>query len=217
MVITIDGPAGAGKSTISKRFASDIDFEVLDTGAMYRCAALILKNKNCSVDDTAFKDDILNMDISFDNGEVYLNGRNVSLEIRTPEIDVLASSVVSVDPFIRQEMGRLQRRIAENRNFVAEGRDMGTNVFKDSPLKFYITATPETRALRRHKELQQKNIEKNLDELKIEIINRDKNDSSRKYNPLSVPENAVIIDTDELTVEQVLQKMKDAYQNIDAS
>ncbi len=120
MVITIDGPAGAGKSTISKQFASEIDFDVLDTGAMYRCAALILRDGGYSVDDTQFKDDILNMDIVFENGKVFLNQNDVSAEIRTPEIDVLASSVVSVDPFVRQEMGRLQRKIAENRNFVAD-------------------------------------------------------------------------------------------------
>ncbi len=211
MVITIDGPAGAGKSTLSKKFASSINFEVLDTGAMYRCAALLLKKSGLDIDDIQFKDDILNIDISFKGSEVFLNGQNVTKEIRTPEIDVLSSSVISVNLFIRQEMGNLQRKIAQNGNIVAEGRDMGSNVFKDAPLKFYITAKPETRALRRYKELQQKNIDKDLKELELEIINRDYEDSHRQYNPLTIPENAIIIDTDDLTIDEVLNLMLDIF------
>ncbi len=213
MIITIDGPAGAGKSSISKQFASQINFQVLDTGAMYRCVALLLKESNSSLDDVNFQQEIINMDIVFDNESVFLNGRDVSLDIRTPEIDVITSSVVSVHTFVRQELCRLQRKTALHQNMVAEGRDMGTNVFPDAPLKFYLTANPLVRAERRHKQLLQKNITKDIKELEEEIKARDFEDSNRAMNPLRVADDACVIDTSDLTPQEVLDQMLLAYNN----
>ncbi len=213
MIITIDGPAGAGKSSISKQFASQINFQILDTGAMYRCVALLQKQNNASLDDLNFQQDIININISFDNGNVFLNGKDVSLDIRTPEMDILTSSVVSVHPFVRKELCNLQRKIAQNQNMVAEGRDMGTNVFPDSPLKFYLTANPLVRAERRHKQLSEKNIIKDIKELEKEIISRDHEDSNRAINPLRIPDNACVIDTSHLTPQEVLDQMLLAYNN----
>lgn len=211
MIITIDGPAGAGKSTISKQFAKSIGFEVLDTGAMYRCVALLYKRMGLEITHKEFQHSLHNIQIHFKNQHIFLNGEDVSTSIRTPEIDILTSKIISINPSIRKHLVILQRQIGSKQNIVAEGRDMGTNVFTEAPIKFYLTATPKIRAQRRHSELLKKNINKNIDELKKEIELRDHEDSNRQINPLRIPENATIIDTSELSISQVVQQMIDIY------
>lgn len=216
MVITIDGPAGSGKSTLSKEFAKLINYQVLDTGAMFRCVAYLKKEMNLSLDEEELQNAILTIDIVFEQDQIFLNGRDVSLAIRDSEIDVLTSSVISIHPFVRSEMCTLQRKFAEGKNIVAEGRDMGSHVFPSAPLKFYLTANISVRAQRRYQQLQEKNIEKDIKELEQEIIQRDYEDTHREINPLCVPENACVIDTSFLVPQEVLNKMLTLYQqNID--
>ena len=214
MIITIDGPAGAGKSTISQEFAKAINYDVLDTGAMYRCVALLKKESDLVLNDAKLQQDILNMDIVFQNNEVLLNGKNVTKEIRTAEIDIITSVEVSPHYFVRSEMCNLQRKMAKDKNMVVEGRDMGSNVFPNSPLKFYLTANANVRAKRRHDQLLEKNIHRDLKELEREIEKRDFEDMNRVHNPLCIPEGAHIIDTSDLSLQEVLQKMLEIFQKI---
>ncbi len=214
MIITIDGPAGAGKSTISQEFAKLINYDVLDTGAMYRCVAYLKKETGLSLNDVQFQQDILNMKLVFQNNEVWLNDKNVTKKIRTSEIDILTSIDVSPHIFVRSQMCNLQRKIAKDKNMVVEGRDMGSNVFPNSPLKFYLTADTAIRAHRRHNQLLEKNIHKDLKELEQEIIQRDLEDFTRIYSPLCIPEGAYIIDTSELSLDKVLKKMLEIFQRI---
>ena len=214
MIITIDGPAGAGKSTISQGFAKLINYDVLDTGAMYRCVAYLKKETGLSLNDVQFQQDILNMKLVFQNNEVWLNDKNVTKKIRTSEIDILTSIDVSPHIFVRSQMCNLQRKIAKDKNMVVEGRDMGSNVFPNSPLKFYLTADTAIRAHRRHNQLLEKNIHKDLKELEQEIIQRDLEDFTRIYSPLCIPEGAYIIDTSEISLDKVLKKMLEIFQRI---
>ena len=214
MIITIDGPAGAGKSTISQEFAKLINYDVLDTGAMYRCVAYLKKETGLSLNDVQFQQDILNMKLVFQNNEVWLNDKNVTKKIRTSEIDILTSIDVSPHIFVRSQMCNLQRKIAKDKNMVVEGRDMGSNVFPNSPLKFYLTADTAIRAHRRHNQLLEKNIHKDLKELEQELIQRDLEDFTRIYSPLCIPEGAYIIDTSELSLDKVLKKMLEIFQRI---
>lgn len=214
MIITIDGPAGAGKSTISQEFAKAINYDVLDTGAMYRCVSYLKKESDLSLNDAQFQQEILDMNIVFQNNEVLLNDKNVTKEIRTAEIDMLTSTEVSPHIFVRSQMCNLQRKIAKDKNMVVEGRDMGSNVFPDSPLKFYLTANATVRAMRRHNQLLEKNIHKDLKELEKEIEKRDFEDMSRVNNPLCIPAGAHVIDTSDLSLQEVLQKMLEIFQHI---
>ena len=214
MIITIDGPAGAGKSTISQEFAKLINYDVLDTGAMYRCVAYLKKETGSSLNDVQFQQDILNMKLVFQNNEVWLNDKNVTKKIRTSEIDILTSIDVSPHIFVRSQMCNLQRKITKDKNMVVDGRDMGSNVFPNSPLKFYLTADTAIRAHRRHNQLLEKNIHKDLKELEQEIIQRDLEDFTRIYSPLCIPEGAYIIDTSELSLDKVLKKMLEIFQRI---
>ena len=214
MIITIDGPAGVGKSTISQEFAEAINYDVLDTGAMYRCVALLKKESDLSLNDAQFQQEILDMNIVFQNNEVLLNGKNVTKQIRTAEIDIITSADVSPHFFVRSQMCNLQRKMAEDKNMVVEGRDMGSNVFPYSPLKFYLTANAKVRAKRRHDQLLEKNIHRDLRELEKEIEKRDSEDRNRINNPLCIPEGAHVIDTSDLSLQEVLQKMLKIFQKI---
>ena len=214
MIITIDGPAGAGKSSISQEFAKAIDYDVLDTGAMYRCVAYLKKESDLTLNDAQFQQEVLNMSIVFQNDQVLLNDKNVTKEIRTPAIDIITSVEVSPHYFVRSEMCNLQRKMAQDKNMVVEGRDMGSNVFPDSPLKFYLTANAQVRAERRYNQLLEKNIHKDLKELEKEIEKRDYEDMNRAHNPLCIPEGAHIIDTSDLSLQEVLQKMLITFRQI---
>lgn len=206
MIITIDGPAGAGKSSISKKVAQELGFMVLDTGAMYRCAAYFMDKHNLTLEELQDNNILSNLTIEFSDTKVLLNGENVSSLIRTTEIDKRASEV-SQNAYVRSVMQRLQRQIAQGSDIVAEGRDMGSAVFPDAELKIYLDASPEIRAERRFIQLFQQGIEVNKEQLLQEIASRDYHDSNRAISPLCVPENAVVINTDHMLPSEVLAQI----------
>lgn len=208
--IAIDGPAGAGKSTIAKIIAKKLNIEYIDTGAMYR--AITLKFLRSGVDfENQFNKmiDILNdTEISFENGRVYLDDRDVSEEIRTIEIGKHVSKVAAI-PEVREKLVKLQRSIAEKKSVVMDGRDIGTNVLKDADIKIFLIASVEERAKRRHKELIEKGTNVSFEEIFKEIENRDYIDSTRKTNPLKKAEDAIIVDSSNKTIEEVVEEILD--------
>jgi len=198
--IAIDGPAGAGKSTIAKAASADTGFVYIDTGAMFRAVGLAALRKEININrDTAkieaMLDDIV-IDISHgENGqEIFLNGENVSKEIRMPEISVAASDISKI-PAVRKKLLQLQRSIAEKTDVIMDGRDIGTVVLPDAQLKIFLTASVEERAMRRYKELVGKGVECDFDEVKRDMEYRDKNDSEREIAPLKPAADSVIVDT----------------------
>jgi CMP/dCMP kinase len=210
-VITIDGPAGAGKSTISRLLAKKMNLVYLDTGAMYRAVALQAKRMNIPFSDgSALYEMCENINIHFtgdgENSAVCIDNEDVSKEIRMPEMDMLSSSVSAVME-VRKAMTDLQRKIGENGGLVAEGRDMGTVVFPGADYKYFITASPEIRAWRRYTERIARNESVNREDVEADIRKRDEQDQSRKLAPLKPAEDAVIVDTSEMGIEQVLEKI----------
>lgn len=206
--IAIDGPAGSGKSTISKILASRFDILYLDTGAMYRACALACVRGNIDCKDEAGVDKIIggiNISVKYENGsqKTLLNGEDVSDKIRTPEISMLASSV-SAHGSVRGKMVELQREIAKQTSCVLDGRDIGTNVLPDAEFKFFLTASPEIRAERRMKENREKGIEQPFDSVLKEIILRDEQDRNRKIAPLLKAADAKEVDTGDMTVGEVV-------------
>ena len=212
-VITIDGPAGAGKSTISRLLAKKMNLVYLDTGAMYRAVALQAKRLNIPfTEGKALYEMCENINIHFkgdgENSAIFIDDEDVSVEIRKPEMDMLSSSVSAVME-VRKAMTALQRKIGESGGLVAEGRDMGTIVFPGADFKFFITATPEIRAQRRYTERLERNESVNREDVEADIRKRDGQDQSRKLAPLRHAEDAVIIDTSEMGIDKVLEKILD--------
>lgn len=206
-VVTIDGPAGGGKSTAAKNLASDLDFDYLDTGAMYRCAALAASQTNPDWENAEEIAGLVSRHIILnEQGRTYLDGTDVSQEIRTPEITRLTRWTAD-NPFIRKQMVLLQRQAAEGRSIVTEGRDQGTDVFPNAPCKFYLTASAEVRARRRMNELLARGETCSFEEILSKIITRDEGDICRKVGPLRKPADAVEINSDNLTPEEVVRTM----------
>jgi cytidylate kinase len=206
-VVTIDGPAGAGKSYISRRLASMIGYSCLDTGAMYRAAGLFCLRHDVDLMDRAMVESSLSdMAIAIDGDRVFLNGEDVSGAIRTPEIDKMASMVSSV-PAVRSRLTELQRKIGEQGRIVAEGRDMGTVVFPDARFKFFLTASSEERARRRVLQLEESGINADFNQILKSIKERDHADSVRDIAPLKKADDAVEIDSTDMTREEVLEMM----------
>lgn len=209
IVIAIDGPSSAGKGTVAKIVAQKLGFSYLDTGAMYRCVALTLKNNEVDINDESEISEILNntkIKLSSDNNKslkVELNGKDVSKEIRTPEISRLSSDIATKKS-VRSYLLGLQREFSQNSNIVAEGRDMGTLVFADADVKFFIDASVEVRTNRRYLQLQQAGIKTDIKNLRKDIENRDYQDKNREIAPLHPAINAVIIDTTNLEIDQVV-------------
>lgn len=210
-VVTIDGPSGSGKSTVSKILAHNLSYRYLDTGAMYRAFALyVLKNK-LENDKMKYIHLLSSFTIDFiyrDNGNqiVFSCGEDVTELIRTPDVSMWASTI-SKEKEVREKMGLLQRKMGENGKIVAEGRDMGTVIFHDAFAKFYLVASPEIRAERRWKELQLKGINVTYDEVLKDIIERDEQDSMREIAPLKPAEDAIIVDSSNLSIHDVVEKM----------
>ncbi|MCP4683189.1 MAG: (d)CMP kinase [Desulfobacterales bacterium] len=212
-VITIDGPAGSGKSTVSRILAKKIKYTYLDTGAMYRAVALDVKRKEMDLNNGKMLGDhckALNFyfDTHKDPPILFMDGKDISLLIRSPEMDMLSSKVSAVNE-VREAMVDLQHKIAEGRRIVAEGRDMGTIVFPDAKHKFFLTASPEIRAERRYRErlLKGESISKVI--VASEMKKRDLQDETRANAPLKPAKNAKIIDSTTLTVEEVIEEILD--------
>ncbi|NLY43846.1 MAG: (d)CMP kinase [Clostridiaceae bacterium] len=210
--IAIDGPAGAGKSTIAKEIAKKLGFTYIDTGAMYRAVALRAIESGIDTKDVKGVCDILDdidIDIQHDtNGQVILlNGRDVTLDIRTPEVSKGASDV-AVIPQVRMKLVELQRKLASNRNIIMDGRDIGTFVLPDADIKIFLTASVEERARRRYEEMKEKGYTCSFEDIKKDIKYRDENDSNRAFAPLRVADDAIILDTTGNDLEQSINTVQ---------
>lgn len=207
ITIAVDGPAGAGKSTISKLVAEKLKIEYVDTGAMYRAVTLkVLGSRISPDDDDALRIMLDSTDIDFINGRVYLDGVDVSEEIRMPYISKNVSEV-SAKPDVRQKLVELQRNMATTKSIIMDGRDIGTNVIKDASCKIYLTASVEERAERRYKELCGSDDKTSFEDICTDIKNRDTYDMSRKLNPLKMAEDAVLVDTTGKSIEMVVEEI----------
>ncbi|MBQ9037636.1 MAG: (d)CMP kinase [Erysipelotrichaceae bacterium] len=206
--IAIDGPSASGKSTIAKELCKKLDYKHLDTGAMYRCVALkVVKTGIDYNDEAALKELLKGIKIDFSSdGKVFLDGEDVSSAIRTDEISMMASNV-STKLTVRKHLVKMQQKIAKNKGYIMDGRDIGTVVLPDAEVKIFMTASAETRAMRRYLENQERGIKSNLRVLTQEIIERDYQDSHRKHSPLKKAEDAIEIDTSEMTIVQVVDEI----------
>ena len=206
--IAIDGPAGAGKSTIAKRVAEKLGLIYVDTGAMFRAIALYMTGKCVKSNETdKVKEELNNirLDIVYENGEqqIILNDENVSRLIRNPEISKAASSFAQV-PEVRERLLILQRELADKRPVVMDGRDIGTKVLPTASVKIFLTADVKVRAERRYKELTEKGEKVNLEDIMSDIKSRDEQDMNRKVSPLVQADDAVLVDTSSLSVDEVV-------------
>jgi cytidylate kinase len=207
MIVTIDGPAGSGKSTAARLLADRLGFDFLDTGAMYRAVALAFARQSLDPNDAPRVAAILpDLHIEMPPGRVILNGEDVSTAIRTADASQGASRV-AVIPAVRRHLATEQRRIAAGRNFVCEGRDQGTYVFPDAACKFFLTAEPRARAERRHQELLAKGESITLAEVLASQAERDARDAQRDLAPMHPADDAVILDTTHLDLEQVVARL----------
>ena len=201
--VAIDGPAGSGKSTISKLVCSELGFTHIDTGAMYRAVGLYALNKGVDIYDEEKVNNILDeIEIKYVEGKIYLNGKDVSGLIRTPEVSNAASRVSSYK-LVREKLVYLQQKASENGMYILDGRDIGYKVLPNANLKVFLTASIDCRAERRFKELPNANLEEIKEQIKI----RDHNDSTRKESPLKMADDAILVDTTEMTIEEVANKI----------
>ena len=205
--IAIDGPAGAGKSTIAKLIAKKLGYIYVDTGAMYRAMALYLIREKIDPSDTEMinvKCEEADISIGYENGEqiVYLNGENVNGLIRTEEVGNMAS-VSSPNPKVRRKLVELQQKLAASKDVVMDGRDIGTCVLPHAQVKVYLTADSRVRAKRRYEELMQKGISCDIDTIEKDIIERDHQDMTRDISPLMQAEDAILVDSSYMTIDEV--------------
>ncbi len=213
--IAIDGPAGAGKSTIAKAVAKELEFIYVDTGAMYRAMALYLLQQGISPKETEKMEEACakaEISIIYEEGaqQVLLNGENVTGLLRQEEVGNMAS-VSSANPKIREKLVELQRILASRENVVMDGRDIGTCVLPNAQVKVYLTASARTRALRRCKELKEKGISCVLEEIEADINERDHRDMTREISPLKQAEDAVLLDSSDMTIEEVKEAIISLY------
>ncbi len=211
MIVAIDGPAGSGKGTITKNVERKLGFLNLDTGATYRCVALETLRNNLRLDqETEIIKIAKNIKIEIDNKRdkdiIYLNGEDVSTKIREKEVTAIVSQVSSIIS-VREEMVKVQRNLAKGKNVIVEGRDIGTVVFPNADLKIYLDASEEIRAQRRYKENQEKGIDMTYEEVLENVRMRDYNDMHKKVGALKKAEDAIIIDSTNLTIEEVTDKV----------
>lgn len=213
--IAIDGPAGAGKSTIAKQLAKELSFIYVDTGAMYRSMALyFMRNGIAKEDEAAISDACKTVEVSiaYENGEqqVLLNGENVSKEIRKEEVGKMASAT-SAYKEVRKKLVELQQKLAANKDVIMDGRDIGTCVLPNAQVKIYLTASVETRAERRYQELQEKGAACDLEVIKKDIADRDYQDMHREISPLKQAEDAILVDSSDMGIEEVVETIKNIY------
>ena len=206
-IIAVDGPAGAGKSTVSKICAAKLGYTYIDTGAMYRAVALKVLRSGKPVDDSLIVDVTRDIRIELDeSARVFLDGHEVTTQIRTPEVSRGASLVAKVG-FVRQKLTELQRQMASRGNVIMDGRDIGTQVLPNADLKIFLTATVAERARRRFEELKSKGLAADLAQIETEITLRDKQDSEREIAPLAQAEDAILLDTTRLTIDEVVAEI----------
>ena len=209
--IAIDGPAGSGKSTVARLVAKKLGFVYVDTGAMYRTVGLYCAENSIdleNMDEVKKALQKVNIELKYDEGvqHIYLNGEDVSSAIRVQRIAEYASKVAAIG-VVREKLVEMQRNIAENGNVVMDGRDIGTNVIPNAKAKIYLDASVDVRTERRCHELEEKGVSFDKNIIKEEIIERDNFDKNRKINPLTIAEDATIIDTSYMTIEEVENKI----------
>ncbi len=208
--VAIDGPAGAGKSTISRKAAAELGYIYIDTGALYRTVGLNALRKGVDINDSSAVSstltDELNVELRFVDGEqrMFLNGEDVSEAIRTPEASMAASKVSAV-PDVRAFLFDLQKNLAKNNNCIMDGRDIGTVVLPDADVKIFLTASPQARAERRYKELVEKGIDASYQSVLEDMIKRDYDDSHRAIAPLKQAEDAILCDTSDIDLDQSIK------------
>lgn len=216
MNIALDGPAGSGKSTIAKELAREYDILYLDTGAMYRACALKVLKEGIDPKDKNKVEEIIkgvNIEIGYENGtqKTMLDGKDVSEEIRSPKVTENSSLVASYG-LVREKMVDMQRKIAHSRSCVIDGRDIGSHVIKNTPFKFYVTALSEVRAMRRYKELKEKGFDVNFDKIHEDIKERDHNDMTREFSPLVKADDAIEVDTSDMSISEAVDFIKKKIQ-----
>ena len=210
LVVAIDGPAGAGKSTVAQLAAKELNYTYIDTGAMYRAVAWKTLQQKAPVTDDLILSVVpeIDVDLQYKGGrtQVFVDGKEVTGEIRTPEINKIVSQVAKLGP-VREKMVALQRKMAERGAVLMDGRDIATNVLPNADVKIFLTASIEERAQRRYKELKEKGYDMTFEELKADIAARDKADSEREISPLVQAEDAVLLDTTGLSIDEVVAKI----------
>ena len=213
MIVAVDGPAGSGKGTVTKRIEKELGFLNLDTGATYRCVALQVVRKKLNLEDTDEIVKIANeIDIKIDNSGdkdiILLNGEDVSKEIRTKEVTAVVSQISSIIP-VRERMVEVQRQLAVGKNVIVEGRDIGTVVFPNADVKIYLDASEEIRAKRRYEENIQNRMNTTYEEILENVRMRDYNDMHKEVGALKVAEDAIVVDSSNLTIDEVVEKIKE--------
>jgi cytidylate kinase len=204
-VITVDGPSGAGKGTVAKLLAEQLKFKILDSGALYRLTGLLVNRAGNGFDNEIEAAELASsMQVEFTVDGVILNGEDVSLAIRTESAGNDASKVAAM-PAVRAALLDWQKAFAKMPGLIADGRDMGTTVFPQAPLKIFLTASAEERAQRRHKQLNEKGISSNIAALAVEIAERDERDRTRATSPLVPADDAIVIDSTSLSIDEVVQ------------
>ena len=212
-IVTLDGPSGSGKGTVGRLLAQVLNFNYLDSGLLYRGVAILVIEKDIALSDVSNVEEIarnMNLEFSSENNKIFLDGIDVSNSIRTEEISIVSSKVAQLKS-VRAILYEIQRGYLKGNGLIADGRDMGTVIFPDADLKIFITASPEARAYRRHKELLGRGESVSLRDLKRSIASRDRSDSERKISPLVPAVDAIIIDTSNMTVEEVKDEIVKHY------
>ncbi len=209
--IAIDGPSGAGKSTIAKEIAGQKGYIYVDTGAMYRAIGLYMYRQGIDTKDgnsVSPKLKEISLDLKYKDGEqkIYLNGEDVSHDIRLPEMSMAASNVSAIKE-VREFLLDVQRGFAQKNNIIMDGRDIGTVILPNADVKIFLTASPDIRAQRRYKELIDKGMETTYDEVKADLIKRDENDTNRPIAPLKQADDAVLVDSSNLTQQETVDKI----------
>jgi cytidylate kinase len=208
MIITIDGPAGSGKSTVARMLAQRLGFDFLDTGAMYRAITLAALRSNLDlIDQNALTNLLAGLTLEMPRGQVLLNGEDVSGLIRTAEITAASASIAS-SPVVRRKLVEMQREVGRGRDLVTEGRDQGTIVFRDAACKFFLVADPIERARRRQRQMQAQGEEVSLEDILQAQEARDRRDAERDLAPMKPADDAILLDTTGLTVEQVVEQLE---------